>query len=128
VIVLFLAGIAAIVAFVFSAMKSNDVYREAVSRAKNHPEVQSLLGTPIEEGWLVTGKVDLDNRDGEADIRIPIHGPKDRGVIHAVGRKENGVWRYTTLEVEVEGKGTVNLLEPPTASHRVSIGTDPRAA
>jgi len=45
---------------VFSAIKSTDVYKEALERAKADPAVIEALGSPIKDGFLVSG----NNRRG----------------------------------------------------------------
>ena len=101
VIALFVAGI---VLIVFGAMKSSDAYKTAVARAKANPEVVAALGTPIEEGMFVSGKTNVDGSSGEADLTIPISGPKGKAKIYAIATKRAGRWNYTTLEVEVDGR------------------------
>ena len=100
-IVLFVAGI---VLIVFGAMKSSDAYKTAVARAKANPEVVSALGTPIEEGMFVSGKTNVDGSSGEADLTIPISGPKGIAKVFAVATKRAGRWDYSTLEVAVDGR------------------------
>jgi len=55
VALLFLVFVGSILVIVFSAMKSTDVYKEALSRAKEHPAVLEALGSPIQDGFLVSG-------------------------------------------------------------------------
>src|SRR5437773_4088010 len=50
VALLFLAFIGSILVIVFSAMKSTDVYKEALMRAKADPAVIEALGSPIKDG------------------------------------------------------------------------------
>lgn len=121
-IVLCLLGIAGIVGIVFGAMKSSDVYKEALQRAQNHPEVQAALGTPIEAGWIMTGNINVDNSSGTANIRFPISGPKGEAWVHAEAAKDGGAWRYSTLEVQIEDGAKINLLseQPVNASNRGS--------
>ena len=100
-IVLFVAGI---VLIVFGAMKSSDAYKTAVARAKANPEVVAAIGTPIEEGMFVSGKTNVDGSSGEANLTIPISGPKGNAKIYAVATKRAGRWNYSTLEVEIDGR------------------------
>jgi hypothetical protein len=102
--------IAAIVGIVFGAMKSSDVYREALRRAQDNPQVQAALGTPIESGWWMSGQINVNNDTGDANIVIPVSGPKGKGKIHAVATKSGGRWSYSTLTVDVDGGGTIDLL------------------
>jgi hypothetical protein len=109
-VLLIVLFVAAIVGIVFGAMKSSDVYKEAVRRAQNHPEVQAALGTPIESGWWMSGEINVKNDTGDANIQIPISGPKGEGRIHAVATKESGRWTYSTLTVTIGERGVIDLL------------------
>ena len=103
-LLLFAGFIAAIVLVVSGARKSSDAYKMAVARAKSHPEVIAALGTPIDEGLFLAGKTRVDGSSGEADLRIPISGPKGKGKIYAAATKSAGRWTYSTLAVEVDGR------------------------
>ncbi len=103
-IALGVAFVAVIVLVVFGAMKSTDAYKMALARAKSDPAVIEVLGSPITDGWFMTGKTNVQGTAGEADIGIPISGPKGKGTIYAVATKSAGRWNYTTLEVEVNGR------------------------
>jgi hypothetical protein len=106
------AFICAIVFIVFGAMKSTDVYKTALARARSNAAVAQALGTPIKEGWFMTGKTNVEGTSGEADIGIPISGPKGKGTVYAVATKTAGRWNYQTLEVEVNGRPErINLLQ-----------------
>jgi Cytochrome oxidase complex assembly protein 1 len=103
--------IACIVFFVFSVMKSSDAYKIAVARAKNNSRVVAALGTPIREGTFTSGKVNVEGPSGEADIGIPISGPKGKATIYAIGTKSAGNWIFSKLAVQVEGGETIDLNE-----------------
>ncbi|MGZ5021598.1 MAG: cytochrome c oxidase assembly factor Coa1 family protein [Chthoniobacterales bacterium] len=95
---------------VFGAMKSTDVYKTALSRAKESPEVVAALGTPIKEGFFVSGNTKADGPSGEANLSIPISGPKGSGTIYVAAEKKAGRWTYSTLEVEIDAtKERINL-------------------
>jgi len=94
-----------------ASIKASDPYKEAVARAKQSPAVQEALGTPIQEGFLIQGNLNVHNADGEADLTIPLSGPKGSGTVHVVGTKAAGKWTYTTMEVDVAGSGAhIDLL------------------
>ena len=109
-ILVFVIGIAGVVVFVFSAIKSDYVYTEAMRRAQANPEVRARLGTPIEAGWLVSGNVSIKNVNGEAHLSIPIHGPRGGAMLYLDATKETNNWRYTRLVVEGGGP-TIDLLK-----------------
>lgn len=96
-------GIAGILFFVFSAIRNNQVFSEAMRRVRTNPQVTARLGTPIESGWLVNGNLSIKNSKGQAHLSIPIHGPRGGAVLYLDAFKESNHWRYTRLEVEGGG-------------------------
>jgi Cytochrome oxidase complex assembly protein 1 len=101
-----------LVLVVFSALKQSDVYKIAVARAKSDSRVVSALGTPIEEGWYLSGKTNVSGGSGDADLSIPISGPKGKGTIYAVATKSAGEWTYSKLQVKIESTGETIVLGP----------------
>src|SRR3982074_1350223 len=97
--------VAAIVLFVFGAMKSSDVYKMALSRAKADSRVTEAIGTPIKEAWFVTGHTEVNGGSGQADLTIPIHGPNGEATIYATATKSAGEWQYSKLIVKIKGTG-----------------------
>src|SRR5207302_9900023 len=106
-----------IVFFVFSILKSSDAYKIAVTRAKEDQRVVAVLGAPIQEGLVPSGKTNVNGPSGEADIAIPISGPKGKATIYAVGTKSAGKWTFSKLAVQVEGSDeTIDLNESSSAA------------
>jgi Cytochrome oxidase complex assembly protein 1 len=103
VAVMFLIFAGSIVVIVFSAMKSTDVYKEALARAKADPAVIEALGSPIKDGFLVSGNSNVNGASGESNLAIPISGPKGKGTIYVSATKSLGRWIYSGLVVEVSG-------------------------
>jgi hypothetical protein len=96
---------------VFSFMRSSDVCKEAVAKAQESSRVQFALGEPIVQGMWMSGNISTVNDRGQANITIPISGPKGSGSIHAVATKANGVWTFSVLTVRVDGrKDVIDLL------------------
>ena len=109
---LFAGFIVLIACLVFGMMKSSDAYKVAVAKAKANPSVQKALGTPIEEGLLVQGNINVSGPSGQADLSIPISGPDGNGTIQVAATKAAGQWTFTTLVVEVDSTGQrIDLLE-----------------
>jgi len=103
--------VAVIVMIVFGAMKSSDVYKDALARAQNHPEVVAAIGSPIDDGWLISGRTETSGSAGETDVAVPISGPKGKGKLYIVAKKSAGEWTYTNLVVQLDGSGErINLL------------------
>lgn len=119
----FAAFIALIVFAVFGAMKSTDVYKTAVARAKADERVIAALGPPIREGMFFSGTTNATGGSGEADLAIPISGPKGKGTLYAVATKSAGAWEYSKLMVEIQGTGEkidINEEETPESDEEVS--------
>jgi hypothetical protein len=96
----------------FSAIKYSGVYVESLKMAHASPAVVQALGEPIEEGFLVFGSIHVNGPSGEADISIPITGPKGSGTIYAVATKSAGIWRFELLEVDIKGsEDRIDLLD-----------------
>lgn len=104
VLLIFAAGVAAILALVFGGVRSSDVYKEALARAQRNPAVVEALGAPIKPGLGFSGSIQVSGRSGKADIAIPISGPKGNGTIYAVATKTAGYWQYKTLQVGIDDK------------------------
>ncbi|MGH9492321.1 MAG: cytochrome c oxidase assembly factor Coa1 family protein [Terriglobales bacterium] len=111
-LLLFCLFIALIFTVVMGSMKSSDAYKQAVAKARSNPEVVAKLGAPIEEGWFVSGSINVQNDSGNADLQIPISGPKGKAVIHAVAGKTAGKWEYARLTIAIEGQPELDLLGP----------------
>ncbi len=90
---------------VSGAMKSSDAYKTAVARAGAAPRVTNALGTPLTTGMFTTGSINVSGPVGNANLAIPISGPKGKGTIYVVADKAAGQWKYSTLTVGVEKSG-----------------------
>ncbi len=96
---------------VFSVIKSSDAYRTALDRAKNDDRVVAALGTPIHDGLVPSGKTNVSGPSGEADLAIPISGPKGKATIYVVGKKSAGKWDFSKLVVQIDGGEMIDLNE-----------------
>ena len=107
--------IGAVVYFALGSIKSSYVYQEALNKAKSNPAVVSQLGEPIEAGWRISGTINVNGESGNAEVKIPVSGPKKSGAIHATAIKKLGQWDFSALEVEIEGvTKRINILTPST--------------
>jgi len=109
---LFAAFIVLIVTIVFGMIKSSDVYKDALATAQAHPAVVQALGSPIKAGIFVMGSMNTSGSSGQADLAIPISGPKGKGTIYAVASKSAGRWTFSRLAVEIKAtKERIDLIE-----------------
>ncbi len=114
-VLLIAVGGGGVITAVVASFRSSEVYRQAMDKVTHSSQVRDLLGEPIRSSWFVSGQLNVNGSTGNASLSIPISGPKGKGVIRTVASK-SGVWRFTCLEVEVEGQpGKIDLLsiQPP---------------
>lgn len=107
-----------IVSIVFGAMKSSDAYKTALAKVQADPRVVNTLGSPIRDGFFVSGTTNVSGSSGHADLTVPISGPKGKGTIYFVATKFAGEWSFSKLIVEVGKTGErIDLTEkgPRTA-------------
>jgi hypothetical protein len=114
VTLLFVIFVGSTLVIVFSAMKSTDVYKDALSQARGNSAVIEALGTPIKDGFLVSGNTNVNGASGESNLAIPISGPKGKGTIYVSAKKSLGQWKYSGLVVEVgQTHERIDLLQSP---------------
>lgn len=104
-----------VVFLVFGAMTRSDVYQQALTTAQEHPAVREAIGEPVRAGWFVSGSVSSTGPSGEANLAIPISGPRGKATLFAVATRSAGRWHFQTLEVEVSASGTRISLQHPLA-------------
>ena len=103
-----------IFALIVSVMRGSDVAKDSVAKAQANAIVAQRLGTPISEGWLVSGSVNVSTGTGDADLAVPISGPKGKGTVYATAHMNAGVWTYDKLQAGIEGSSErIDLLAAP---------------
>jgi hypothetical protein len=112
---LFVVFVCSIALIVFRAVKSTDVYKDALARAQAHSSAIEALGSPIKEGFLVSGNTNVNSASGETNLSIPISGPKGKGTIYVAANKALGRWNYSGLIVEIaKTRQRIDLLQGST--------------
>ncbi len=71
--------------------------QEALKQIESNPQLRELLGLPVTLQGKVTGQV--ETRWHEFHLTFPVHGSKTTGVVRISGGRENGPWKFTTLEL-----------------------------
>jgi hypothetical protein len=97
----------------FAAIKSSDLYKDAVGKAKSDPSVKAQLGEPITESWWVVGATDPN---GKGVLVITLTGPKGTGILQVEADKKGAQWDYKKFEVQIPNQGggpptTIDLLK-----------------
>ena len=83
-------------------MHSSGSYQQAMARARQDSTVIAALGTPIEDGFWMTGKISENGDSGNANLQIPLSGPKGDAMLYLTARKSAGVWSYSHLQVRID--------------------------
>jgi hypothetical protein len=108
IVIGFIGGVFACVALAFfgimGLMKTSGAYQLAVETARSNPTVQEILGTPVSDGLFTSGSVSESGAEGEADLGIPLSGPRQNGTLRAKAVKEENTWRILTLILETGGR------------------------
>jgi len=95
------------------AIRSTEVYQKSIDGLSADPRVIEALGTPVKPGFMVGGSVNVSGPTGEANISIPLSGPKGKGTLYVVADKSLGFWLFTDMVLEVEETGErIDLLTP----------------
>jgi hypothetical protein len=121
-----LVFVVGIIALIMGAMRSSDVAKEAVARARSNPLVVQRLGAPISEGWLVGGSINVSTGSGDADLSVPISGPKGKGTVYVTAQKTAGMWAYSLMQAAIEGSSErIDLLASAPAAETQSNTPSP---
>jgi len=97
-------AILGIIALVLSGMRNSDVCRLAMAYVRQDEVVLQKLGSPIEQGWLMSGTMQTSGGSGTADLSLPISGPKGKGKLYLTAEKRAGEWKFSTLVLRIEGE------------------------
>lgn len=124
-ILVVVAIIGGIVFFAMSAIKSSDVYKGALERARANPAAVEALGEPIKDGWLVQGNINFSGASGTANLQIPVSGPKKSGTLLVQAIYENSAWMYENLDLMVEGGASIPLLDSGAEKGGIGFGSPP---
>ena len=99
----FVALGATIVMVVATAMTSSWAYTNAIELAESNQEVRAALGAPLEAGWFINGSMSVTGPSGEAELSIPMKGPRGWGTLYVIAEKRAGKWVFELVELEVAG-------------------------
>jgi hypothetical protein len=102
-------------------MKQTDVYKTAVARAQTNPAVIEAIGSPISQIGIVSGNSNVNGATGEANLSIPMRGPKGKATLYVEARKSADIWYFQTMQLKVQKTGErIDLNSPPLPQRRSS--------
>jgi len=114
VVTIILVFILSLWSFIEKELRSSDVYQQAMQQAQHSPCVAVTLGTPIVSKGSVSGSMSTQGDSGEAELEIPIRGPKAEGSLRAEATKTDGKWNFTDLTVDY-AEGQIHLQPVPSS-------------
>lgn len=100
----------------FRSAGFTEIKDQALARAQANPAVVEALGEPIESGFPRNSSINIQNSEGEAQMILPLTGPKGSGRLKvAAQRHGGGPWELETLLFTADDRREeINLLvEPP---------------
>jgi len=84
---------------------------EALDQLRRSPTATGWLGTPIQRRRFLQGEVRQERYSGQAVLRVPVEGPRSRGMLKVGARlKPHGRWEFYRLLLEAEGHPPLDLL------------------
>jgi hypothetical protein len=110
------AGGCGLLAFLFATgiMKQSDAYKIALARAQANPAVIEAIGSPISQTGIVSGNSNVNGAIGEANLSIPLSGPKGKAALYVEAKKSADTWFFQTMVVKIEKTGErIDLNELP---------------
>jgi hypothetical protein len=130
IFLLIAGGIGGILAIVEGSLKQSGAYTQALAQAQANPQVIGLIGQPVTPGFFVSGSVNVNGDSGDANISIPVSGPKGKGTVYAEAKKIAGQWQFQTLLFGVDGQtDRIDLLQSQTTAQTAAPAqSDPSTA
>lgn len=109
-IIICIVFIASIFFGVTKLMEDSQPYEYAFELINNDEQLIDLLGTPIEKAGVIQGNISWNNGKKEAQMVIPIEGPKDSGTLFIDAYGQGDTWNYREIRVEISDT-SMNLLD-----------------
>lgn len=104
--VLFVGGCGLVVFwFATGMMKQSDAYKIALARAQANPAVIEAIGSPISQTGIVSGNSNVSGPTGQANLSIPLSGPKGKATLYVEAMKSADLWVFQTMVVKIEKTG-----------------------
>ena len=105
--------------FATSMMKQSEAYKIALARAQANSAVVEAIGSPISQTGIVSGNNNVNGATGEANLSIPLSGPKGKATLYVEAKKSADQWFFQTMVVKIEKTGEridLNKLSLPARS------------
>jgi Cytochrome oxidase complex assembly protein 1 len=118
--VLFVGGCGLVVFwFATGIMKQSEAYKIALARTQANPAVIEAIGSPISQTGIMSGNSNVNGAIGEANLSIPLSGPKGKATLYVEAKKSADTWFFQSMVVKIEKTGEridLNKLPLPVRS------------
>jgi len=74
-------------------------------RTKANQAVIEAIGSPISQTGIVSGNSNVSGAVGEANLSIPLSGPKGKATLYVEAKKSADTWFFQTMVVKIEKTG-----------------------
>ena len=88
--------------FATGLMKQSDAYKIALARAQANSAVIEAIGSPISQTGIVSGNSNVNGPTGEANLSVPLSGPKGKATLYVEAKKSAALWMFQTMVVKIE--------------------------
>ena len=104
--VLFMGG-CGLLAFLLATgiIKQSDAYKIALARAQANAAVIEAIGSPTSQTGIVSGNSNVSGAVGDANLSIPLSGPKGKATLYVEAKKSADTWLFQTMVVKIEKAG-----------------------
>jgi hypothetical protein len=111
-IVVLLVGLPAGCSYwLFGFLANNEAAKLAVLQAEQHPAVAAKLGTPLKVGRFASGSINVSGTSGDADLALPVSGPKGAGTLYVKATRTAGRWNIELLQLAPDdGSSRINVV------------------
>ncbi len=93
--------------------RHTDAFRCASTFISNSAALRERLGSPIRDGWSVSGSLQQSLDEGTAHFEVPVAGPRASGHLLIDLRKSSGVWSVTSCYLRIgESKEPIKVGGP----------------
>ncbi|MBN8228755.1 hypothetical protein JYK02_14700 [Corallococcus macrosporus] len=91
-------------------LRSQFPHEEALARVVNHRQVVQSLGSPVSGAFFFSGRTQSHGDDAVAELKIPLSGSKQDGVLHVKAVQTSKVWGFSRLRVVANDGKVINVL------------------
>tara|TARA_R110002072_G_scaffold34118_3_gene102488 strand:+ start:281 stop:808 length:528 start_codon:yes stop_codon:yes gene_type:complete len=112
IILLGVLGCVGITVGVVSMIKGSQPYKDGLAKATADKRVGEALGEPVKAQWLAGGQFNDAGNTGNAELVVPLEGPKGEGVLNISATKSGGKWTVNRATVLIPATGkTIDVVQ-----------------